>query len=85
MFRFPRSKFTDSTTIDGQVAHCASELVEIMAALADGEPTERVVEEIIDAMHSLETLLRKFQEGGCDIERAANKVIRKNHVRGYYA
>lgn len=47
---------------------------------------ERKVKELVDILHSSETLVRKFLElhPEVDIDSFLKKVIEKNSLRGYY-
>lgn len=54
---------------------------EVRRALADNEPAERVYEEIVDVLQSIETLRRIVP---VEMNSAIKRVITKNSERGYY-
>jgi len=82
-YRFPRVKFADSNSVVEQVAHTEGELDEVIEALFDNDP-EHALEEMIDAIWSIETMIRiHCQETGLDPAAAAVKVEKKNRDRGY--
>ena len=81
--RFPRVKFADSNSVMMQILHTESEIREIEKALAAGD-MEHALEEMIDAIWSIETMIRiHCQETGLDPAAAAVKVEKKNRDRGY--
>jgi len=61
-YRFPRAVFVDRNNLRKQLDHVMSELLEVITAYDAGEPAARVMEELIDAIHSLETACRIMQE-----------------------
>ena len=82
-YRFPRVKFADSNTREQQINHVLSELKEIEKALATGD-MEHALEEMLDAIWSLETMIRiHCKEHGLNVDLAALSVEIKNRDRGY--
>jgi len=79
-YRFPTTKFVESTTIREQLDKILDELIEIESA-CNSESDERVVEESMDAIQALETLIKKKKS---NIVAIAAQVERKNRERGYY-
>lgn len=85
LFSFPPTVFTKRNDFATQLIHIASEFNEVSKAFQDGESPERVAEEMIDAIHSLETGLRILQQNrGIDVDVTAAEVMIKNARRGYY-
>jgi hypothetical protein len=89
MYRFPRSKFVDTTSITRQLLHIISEFFEIIVALIKGD-LEHAIHESFDAIHSLETLIRKIVKKSWKQGDMVNpgligmEIITKNDKRGYY-
>lgn len=86
MLRFPRAKFADTNTIQDQVKHIESELIEILEEFARPPVNyENVMMELLDLIHSAETGVRILVEQKCiNLEDAAFQVQFKNRTRGYY-
>lgn len=85
MLRFPRTRYVQQNDLKMQMDHATSELLEVMTAIDAEEPTKRVVEEIFDCIHSLETALRIAQEKhGIMLNEISAFVVMKNELRGYY-
>lgn len=89
-YQFPKweAKPLDEITIGQQVAkvnfECA-ELSEVMLGRDDGMKTcYALAEEAFDVIHSCETLLRKIELMGHDVNQVHADVIKKNRKRGYY-
>lgn len=86
MWKFPKTKFVEENSIDKQLEHIMSEVLEIAYARDYG----KIVEEIVDLEHSVETLVRIASERyikiyGIDrLSEKRRKVIAKNKARGYY-
>jgi len=82
-YRFPRVKFADSNSVTEQIAHAEGELEEVIEALCNNDP-EHALEEMIDAIWSIETMIRiHCQETGLDPAAASAMVEKKNRDRGY--
>lgn len=81
-FRFPRTKFVDETTHCQQEEKVMSEAIEVRWA----ETPEHKIEELLDVIQAAETGLRKYQEEGHDIKKAAQAMVAKNSSpeRSYY-
>jgi len=62
IYQFPRTIYVDRNNLRKQLEHVTSELLEAATAHDAGEPPARVVEELVDAIHSLETACRIMQE-----------------------
>jgi len=90
MYRYPITRFVTETSIPRQLLHIASEILEIIIALCKGD-LEHAVHESFDAIHSLETLIRKlvivsWQRGNfINSTLIGQKIEQKNRDRGYYA
>lgn len=91
VFRFPRAVFVDQNNIIQQFRHVRSEIDEVWQELEPGYSTGifdpvRVAEESMDAIHSLESLLRILAEKyKVDLMQGQEQLINKNRARGYYA
>lgn len=84
-FRFPETIFATQNGLLEQISHANSEGDEIADAIQQNESPERIAEEIIDKIHSLETALRILQRDfGIDTTVIAAGVTVKNKARGYY-
>lgn len=84
-FTFPPTKFVEENTYHQQVKHVISEMRETIEAFENMESYERVEEEIIDTLHSIETYIRiRDKRYPGDIERTIDKVKAKNERRAYY-
>lgn len=82
-YTFPPTKFATENTASEQLAHINSELDELIDAhLFKGD--KDVVEEALDMIHSIETMLRMYEACGVDIEDMKDHVIAKNRARNYY-
>lgn len=89
VFRFPRTRFVGELTVVQQFKHVRSEVDEVWQELEPGYPDrfdgERVAEELIDLIHSAETMLRILEERhGVAVGRVSAGVRIKNYTRGYY-
>jgi len=83
-YQFPRTRFVDGNGLASQLDHVLSEVFEAIES-SHTPNLFHTVEEIVDAYHSLETLLRILEEDyKVDLELAFNKVHHKNKHRGYY-
>lgn len=54
-YLFPRCKFADTMTLDNQITQVMMEACEICRASANNEGLDRVVEELFDTYHAMET------------------------------
>lgn len=83
-FSFPRSRFTNNPPYI-QLQHIKSELEELDQAYMVEIDINRVAEEAMDLIHSVETLLRILEiRFDIDVDRIKTMVIGKNQARGYY-
>lgn len=83
-YRFPRVKFANENTVTKQLLHVLDEVGETIEALESDDP-EHALEEMIDAIWSIETMIRiHCQETGLDPAAAAVMVEKKNRDRGYF-
>jgi hypothetical protein len=80
-FSFPRTTFVDSNGLFEQITHIETEMAEVKHAYLN-EPPERLVEELVDLYHSVETALRIMDERYVPIPHL--DVQEKNRARGYY-
>jgi hypothetical protein len=86
-FNFPRTRFVGENTAGEQLDHAMSEVDEIRDACLDpAQSFDRVVEEIVDLTHSLETYWRILIDikGIAYVEGMFSRVAAKNWERGYY-
>lgn len=67
-----------------QIASIADEVNEALEAYDNGEPPERVAEEVMDAYHRAEPALRELENIGVSLDAVKRDVIEKNDARGYY-
>lgn len=82
--KFPKVKFVNNNTLMEQFEHTLTEAKEVMTELKECN-TQRVVEELLDLEHSVESCLWICEEKlGVDVEEARARVIKKNMDRGYY-
>lgn len=86
-YQFPKTIFVDQPMSDNhQFNHVVSEVIEI----AEAKTPEHKIEECYDAIHSLETLIRKIVKHQHSLGNMVNpssirlEVIEKNKKRGYY-
>jgi hypothetical protein len=92
IYNFPKYIYSDPVTeSDIRLQHnkCYEELNEIFYALVrDEESPERVMEETLDLLHSVETLIKMLRDNYGFTNRQINlihgDVIYKNGERGYY-
>lgn len=88
-YSFPRTKFVNESGITRQLFHMASELWEIIKALAVGN-LEHAIHEAFDLIGSTETLIRKIVKRAWSKGLMVNpmmikyQVEEKNRKRGYY-
>lgn len=70
-----------------QIRSIAWEVREALEAYQDGEPSERVAEELMDVVHRAETAISTI-EGvpfkHVDLDGVKRRVVAKNAERGYY-
>ena len=85
-YQFLRARFADTNTLEQQLAKVSEELAEVYQALRCGEGKERVVEELLDVYHSVETCLWivERQDGPGFVQTGRNLVEKKNRERGLY-
>lgn len=84
-FSFPRTKFVDENGLVMQVAHMATEQIEIEESMFLPDINHTAME-LMDKYHSCETGLRILQEKyGINLENLQANVEIKNRIRGYYA
>ena len=89
MYRFPRTIFVTRNSIPRQLLHIASELWEVVKALAFGN-LPHAVHEAFDCIHSLETLIRIVVDRAWQRGVVINSILigqrveEKNRLRGYY-
>ena len=85
-YQFPRTIFADTTTLDNQITQIMMEACEMCRASADNEGLDRVVEEMLDTYHALETgfWIIEGLKGPGFMQTARDGVERKNRERGYY-
>jgi hypothetical protein len=85
IFNFPATIYVETTTVDGQLSHALSEVIE---AQAEAEACRQLDcdREAMDALHSLETYFRKRinESGEQYVDDIITWVELKNRVRGYY-
>lgn len=82
-WQFP--PIADLPDLEGQLAKIHEELDEVMEAFRNGEPPERITEELIDLDSATEQALRILkEEQGVNLNTAKRGVIEKNDRRGYY-
>lgn len=77
----------DENGLVEQFRHSMSEVKEVISELSpDGaKDPQRVTEELLDLLHSVESCLWICEERlGVDIEEVRARVIKKNMDRGYY-
>jgi len=77
---FPEICFVKENTINEQLVHVLSEVIEVMQA----KTKEHKFEEITDLRHSIETLVRIAERKGMDVENETERVVEKNADRGRY-
>lgn len=82
-YNFPKIRFVDENSIDEQLDHLRSELVEAYHAFLSGHMGDCDME-VADLYHSCETYFRMREKAGVDIEAVRQAVIEKNTNRGYY-
>lgn len=72
----------DSASVEAQAQKVVEEALELAEAAHKNEGSDRVMEEALDVMQAVETLLRTY--GSKRVFDARNGVIGKNRERGYY-
>lgn len=81
---FPRTIFATSNTLEQQIEHLESELLEVKQALASGD-FDHVARELVDIQHSADTALHiAMDRHGADSYGAYTDVAINNARRGYY-
>jgi len=85
IYNFPRTKFVDTTSMYDQLMHVKSEVEEMIEAYSDPD-IEVFAGEVMDGLHSLETLMRKLQETrGVSPSKVRRDTEQKNALRLYYS
>lgn len=67
-----------------QIISIAGEVKEALDAYDDGEPNERIAEELVDVLHRAETAIRELPFNELELDRIKRGVVEKNDRRGYY-
>jgi len=80
---FPTVKYVWVNTLNQQMDHVLSEVVEATQDLINGRLGDMDME-VMDIIHSCETLLRMREAKGIDLESVRKAVVEKNGYRGYY-
>jgi hypothetical protein len=80
---FPRCKFADINTPQHQIAHVASEIIEVLTAETDIERDR----EMMDVFHSCSTYfeIRESEVGPGYVQDLRDWIVSKNIKRGYYS
>lgn len=82
-YRFPEISGATHYTPQDQVAHVLSEAKEVEAAV-DLETYYEPMLELMDVIHSAETMLRIYGCTDTELELLRDLTIEKNRKRGYY-
>jgi len=83
-YKYPRIKFADTNTIEQQLEHIRSEVVEAIQAFNNGKLGDMDIE-LHDVAQSVETLQRMREErAGVSTAEGKIAMVQKNHLRGYY-
>lgn len=82
-YRFPAMKGVDNLTPEDQVEHVLSEANEVVEAVKLKTYYEPMLE-LMDVIHSAETMLRTYGCTDTELTLLSNLVIEKNRKRGYY-
>lgn len=85
-FNFPATRFVRENTTGKQIHHVLSEADEVRRAMSEGEIVDRIMEEVADLTHSLETFWRLMVKdfGEEYVDAIFDRVEAKNRERGYY-
>lgn len=85
-YQFPATRFAFSNSAEEQAAHVLSEADELRRAIAEGEGTDRIDEEAMDAFQSLETYfrIREIGRGPRYVHDLQARVELKCRLQGYY-
>lgn len=67
-----------------QIVSIASEVKESLDAYDDGEPNERIAEELMDVIHRAESAIRLLPLDELQLDAIKRFVVEKNDIRGYY-
>lgn len=91
---FPPTKFVRENSVEEQLLHILSEVSELIDEITIKHindyhyevigHTTKMLGEAIDLHHSLETLFRKLEDMGVDVEGGFQGTLDKNRARGYY-
>lgn len=87
IYNFPETRFARENSPARQLDHVMSEVEEIKAEQINPEaPLEKMIEEIVDLTHSLETYWRILERifGKEYVAFVFAQVEQKNRDRGYY-
>jgi len=83
-YKYPRIKFADTNTVEQQLEHIRSEVVEAIQAYSADKLGDMDIE-LHDIGQSVETLQRMREErAGVSIDEGRQFMIKKNRERGYY-
>ena len=81
LYKYPRTKFVGINSIEKQIQHIKSEVIEAETA----QSLENQIMEICDIEHGAETALRILEEQlGIDVDWYREQVRKKNDIRKYY-
>lgn len=67
-----------------QIISISGEVKEALDAYDDGEPCERIAEELMDVCHRAESAIRQLPFDDNQLSAVKRGVIEKNDRRGYY-
>lgn len=82
LFNFPPTRFVTENSQIEQMDHIVSESMEVLDAMAKDESRRRLLEELMDLHHSLETFWR--MQDAQEVAEVMTDVMKKNAMRGYY-
>ncbi|RQW89913.1 MAG: hypothetical protein EHM79_02075 [Geobacter sp.] len=88
VYNFPETIFVRVNTGGQQLDHIMSEVMEVEEAVLDEDgPFDRIIEEMVDLTHSLETYWRimEAQRGKKYVQKMFARVEAKNRARDYYS
>ena len=84
LYKYPRIKFADSNTVEQQLEHIRSEVVEAIQAYNMDKLGDMDIE-LHDILQSVETLQRMREErAGVSTAKGKEVMIQKNIKRRYY-
>ena len=82
-YNFPQDTAHRERGLMGDMKDAAGELIEASFELGY-ESLEKAAMEAMDVAHVIESVLRKTEECGVDLDEVKAAVIEKNRARGYY-